>query len=210
MSDTEKENQETPETPSLREELPSVTAKNIAALRTARKMTQLELGEALNYSDKAISKWERGEAVPDAYVLLELSRIFGVSVDWILTPHGEEAPPAPYDDRRHIHVTVTLLSFFGVFAAATFAFVILALLGNPEWQIFIYTVPVALVVLLIFNSIWGQRHRNFTIVALLLPSLLLAAYVALLPQRLWMIFLLAAPSEVIVFLSRFLTVKKKK
>ena len=61
--------------------LADITARNIAALRTQRKMTQLELGEALSYSDKAVSKWERGAAVPDAYVLLALSRLFGVSVD---------------------------------------------------------------------------------------------------------------------------------
>lgn len=59
--------------------LKKIVAANIAALRTANRMTQLELGEKLNYSDKAISRWERGDAVPDAGVLLQMSRLFGVT-----------------------------------------------------------------------------------------------------------------------------------
>ncbi|MBQ2718943.1 MAG: helix-turn-helix transcriptional regulator [Clostridia bacterium] len=184
-------------------DLSSVTAKNIAALRQSRKMTQLELGEALSYSDKAVSKWERGESVPDAYVLCALSRIFGVSVDWILTPHEGE-PPAPADNVTRRHTVTTLLAFFGVYAAVTAAFVILATLGIYLWQMFVYAVPVSLIVLLVFNTLWGRRGRNFLLVGLLLATLLLSAYIALLPRNLWMLFLLAAPGELIVWLSHFL------
>ena len=186
-------------------DLSAVTAKNIASLRTARKMTQLELGEALSYSDKAISKWERGESIPDAYVLCSLSRIFGVSVDWILTPHNEdEAPPPPKDNELRRHVAITLLSFFGLYAAVTVAFVVLATLGIYLWQMFVYALPASLIVLLVFNSLWGRRRRNFLLVGLFLAALLLSVYIALLPKNLWMIFLLAAPGELLIWLSHFL------
>ena len=46
----------------------SIVAQNIYYLRTQSSMTQFELGEKLNYSDKAISKWERGDGIPDAFV----------------------------------------------------------------------------------------------------------------------------------------------
>jgi len=171
----------------------------------------MELGEAISYSDKAISKWERGEAVPDAYVLLALSRLFGVSVDWILNPHEEgEAPPRAVSSHRRVHVSITLLSFFGIFAAATLAFVVMTILGDPLWQLFIYAVPAALTTLLVFNSVWGNRAANFPIIAVLLVSLVLTAYVACLPRTLWPLFLLLPPAEVIVLISRFLFKKKKK
>lgn len=190
-------------------DLKEITAKNLAALRALHKMTQLELGELLNYSDKAISKWERGEAVPDAYVLCELSRIFGVSVDWILTPHSdEERPPRRGDDRRHIRAIVTLLAFFGVWTAATVVFVALAMTGLPEWRVFIYAIPLSLTVLLVFNSLWGRPRRNFLLAGLLIATLFLAVYVIFLPRRLWMLFLLVAPAEVLVWLSQFLVKKK--
>lgn len=185
-------------------DLSAVTAKNIASLRTARKMTQLELGEALSYSDKAISKWERGESIPDAYVLCTLSRLFDVSVDWILTPHEEEAPPPPSATRTRRRAAITLLSFFGLYAAVTVAFVVLALLGVFLWQLFVYALPAGVIVLLVFNSLWGHRGTNFLLAGILLAALLLAVYIALLPQNLWMLFLLAAPGELLVWLSHFL------
>ena len=185
-------------------DLAAVTAKNIASLRTARKMTQLELGEALSYSDKAISKWERGEAIPDAYVLCTLSRLFDVSVDWILTPHEEEAAPPPSATRTRRRAAITLLSFFGLYAAVTVAFVVLATLGVFLWQLFVYALPAGVIVLLVFNSLWGHRGTNFLLAGILLATLLLAVYIALLPQNLWMLFLLAAPGELLVWLSHFL------
>lgn len=188
-------------------DLATVTAKNIASLRTARKMTQLELGEALSYSDKAISKWERGESIPDAYVLCTLSRLFDVSVDWILTPHEEEAPPPPSATRTRRRAAITLLSFFGLYAAVTVAFVVLALLGVFLWQLFVYALPAGVIVLLVFNSLWGHRGTNFLLAGILLAALLLAVYIALLPQNLWMLFLLAAPGELLVWLSHFLRKK---
>ena len=191
-------------------DLRAVTAKNIATLRTANKMTQLELGEALSYSDKAISKWERGEAVPDAYVLLAMSRLFGVSVDYILTPHAEEeAPPRREPTRRHIHVAITLVSLIGVYAAVTLAFVILTILSFPMWELFVYALPVALVVLLVFNSLWGRRIGNFAIIALLVAAIVLSVFIATLPRNLWELFLLLAPAELIVIVSRFFFLKKK-
>ena len=74
-------------------ELKLVAASNLIRLRTAKGLTQAELGAMLNYSDKTISKWERGEAIPDAYVLTRLSDIFSVSVDFLLSSHDEWERP---------------------------------------------------------------------------------------------------------------------
>ena len=204
MNDLPEESILATEAPDLRE----ITAKNLVTLRTLRKMTQLELGELLNYSDKAISKWERGEAVPDAYVLVELSRIFGVSVDWILSPHSEEERPPRRADERHLHIVVTLLAFFGVWTVATAVFVAMAMSGLPEWRVFVYAIPASLTVLLVFNSLWGQPRRNFLIAGLLIAAILLTVYVVFLQSRLWLLFLLIAPAEVIVWLSQFLVKKQ--
>lgn len=82
------------------QELKKIVARNISCLRTSLGMTQLELGERINYSDKAVSRWERADALPDASVLLKMSEIFGVSVDYILHPHDA-------DDQNEQAVTVT-------------------------------------------------------------------------------------------------------
>ena len=65
-------------------------ASNIAKRRTNAKLTHAELAEALSYSDKSISKWERGESVPDIYVLNAIAELFGVTVDYLLEEHKPE------------------------------------------------------------------------------------------------------------------------
>ena len=68
----------------------SIVAKNIAELRILNNMTQMELGEKLNYSDKTVSKWERAESTPDISVLVEIADIFGVSVDYLVRSENIE------------------------------------------------------------------------------------------------------------------------
>ncbi len=58
--------------------------KYIALLRTSKGITQSELGERLGVSFQAVSKWERGETLPDTGILPELSDILETSVDSIL------------------------------------------------------------------------------------------------------------------------------
>ena len=72
------------------EEIKNNFSKNLSRLRKDNGLTQLALAEKLNYSDKAISKWERGEGLPDAYVLSKMSELFGVTVDYMLTPHSDQ------------------------------------------------------------------------------------------------------------------------
>ena len=72
------------------EDLKQILAKNITALRQASRMTQLELAEKLNYSDKAISKWERGESIPDVTVLKAIADLVGVTLDYLLEDDHEQ------------------------------------------------------------------------------------------------------------------------
>ena len=90
-------------------ELKEIFAENLANLRTQAKMTQLELGNTISYSDKAISKWERAEAIPDAYVLLKLSELFSVSVDYLLSDHEGQLPPK-VKRRRTNYASISALS----------------------------------------------------------------------------------------------------
>ena len=65
-------------------DIKSIVAKNIAELRQSNNMTQLELAEKINNSDKAISKWERAESSPDISVLVDIAAVFGVTVDYLI------------------------------------------------------------------------------------------------------------------------------
>ena len=117
------------------DELKLIFASNLIRLRTAAGMTQAELGEQLNYSDKSISKWERGEAIPDAAVLKRMSEIFGVTVDYLLDEHDAWQPaPDPADVRDRSHASIIQVALTGIVTLAVLVFVVLWLwLGKVEW-----------------------------------------------------------------------------
>ena len=70
---------------------------NIAAYRKRAGLTQAGLAEKLNYSDKAVSKWERGESIPDVLTLMQLAELFEISVnDLLVDPNALPGNPAPW------------------------------------------------------------------------------------------------------------------
>ena len=113
-----------------------IIAENLSNARKASRMTQAELAERLNYSDKAISKWERGESIPDVLVLKEIADLFSVTVDYFLTPHDKETEhPRIEGERSGMHLAVTLTSCFAVVAVAVLLYLIFAsVVPNAAWK----------------------------------------------------------------------------
>ena len=186
------------------QDLKPIIAKNIAELRKAASMTQIELAARLNYSDKAVSKWERGESVPDIGVLKEIADLFEVRVDYLLSmDHTDAAPEELTPKKRRDHMIIALLSVSLVWLIATFLFVLLRI-TNPEmkglWLSFIYAVPVTAIVSLVFNSMWGRPRRNYLIISVLVWSTLLAVYLSYSAGLMWMVFLLGIPAQIIIVL----------
>ncbi len=187
------------------EDLKSVIAKNIVDLRTGAGMTQAELAEKLNYSDKAVSKWERAESMPDITVLKTIADMFGVMVDYLLkVDHTFDKEQAVTVNRRkrNNRGIITGISIVFVWFIATFVFFILDTATNlrAHWLCFVYAVPVSMIVWLVFNSIWFNRRRNFLIISLLMWSLLAALCITLLKFGIWLLFVVGVPGQVIILL----------
>lgn len=189
------------------EDIKPVIAKNITQLRLAAGMTQSELGEKLNYSDKSVSKWERAESIPDVAVLKQLADLFGVKLDDLLREEPEAVPPAqPFrPDAHRNHAVITTLSVLLVWFVATLVYVLIDVIvpaAKVHWLIFLYGVPVSMIVWLVFNSIWFCRRRNYLIISLLSWSLLLSAAVTLQVFGVcaWQLLLLGIPGQIIICL----------
>lgn len=201
-------------------ELKLVTASNIIKLRTGAGMTQAELGAALNYSDKTISKWERGEAIPDAWVLTQMAEIFGVSVDMLLSSHDKWQPapdPDAVPDRSYSVNMIIAVAVLGVWTLALTAFVALWLVGIIRWQIFVVTLPISILTYLVLICVFGKRRHLQYVIAVFVFSLFLTVYLLFLHSNPWQIFLICVLAEVLVFLScnirkrpRFLWKKNKQ
>lgn len=143
-------------------------AKNIAYYRKRSGYTQSELSEKLNYSDKSVSKWERGEGVPDVLVLMRMAELFGVTLNDLVIEENMKKPPR----RRYwSRVFITLLSSGLSFLVAAVVFFILKM-TCPEmshaWLSFIFAIPVAGIVATVFSSMWFSNLWRLCAVSLII------------------------------------------
>ena len=196
------------------EELKLVAAGNLINLRTAAGLTQAELGAKLNYSDKSISKWERGEAIPDAYVLTQMAELFGVTVDYILSSHTSWEPTRTAEDPKQDVVystsVIIAIAVLGVWTLALTAFVALWLADMVRWKIFVAAFPVSVLTWMVLLCIFKRTHYLKYIVALFVLSLFGAFYLLFLNHNPWQIFLIAVLAEALVFLSFHVQKRPKK
>ena len=177
------------------EELKSRVGANIARLRRECGMTQAELAERINYSDKAVSKWERGESLPDVVTLLNLARELGTDLNTLtgctaqsltepeqLPDPTPEAPPEPKKRRPQADKRVIQkLSSILVWVVALFLYMVLDAFGVQNlWLLFVAAVPANAIVLLSLRSAWKLYGMNRILISVIMWSVLLTVYLLLL------------------------------
>lgn len=203
-------------------DIKQIVAKNILTLRTKNQITQSQLGEKLNYSDKAVSKWERGESIPDVTVLKSIGEVFGVSVDYLLVNHDEEDNKTEKElyqadiiDIEANHKLIAMIAIVGIWTLALLIYLILWwTIKINFWSIFMYAVPLSLVVLLVFSCIWSKRKIfNFWIISALVWSILIVICVCVRTFAnfsIWQLLSLGVPSQILIALSFRIRKKRTK
>lgn len=156
------------------QELRQQIAKNLIHYRKLAKMTQFDLAEALNYSDKSISKWERADGTPDIFVLTQIAELYHITVNDLLTT----TPKKHLQLEKKQWTLVTMMSVGLVWLLAVSLFVILNLAHvewDKTWLIFIYAIPLSAIIVIVFAGIkhnrvilefqprfcYGQRHLGY-------------------------------------------------
>ena len=189
---------------------------NIAMQRKRVGLTQAGLAEKLNYSDKAISKWERGESMPDVLTLMQLAQLFDISVgDLLEDPNQLPGNPGKLEKamtqvsekalKRKANKNVILgLSTTLVWFVALLVFVVISSFDLPNsWVAFFYAVPVNAIVLLSLRSAWRDFRWNRGLISVIVWGFLVSIYVSLLVFlrfNMWRIFLLGIPGEIAIML----------
>ena len=176
-----------------------IVADNISYYRKKMGLTQLQLAEKINYSDKAISKWERAESLPEVYVLNQLATFFGVTLNDFLTVGRKPREPLTIKTR----ILISILSAGIVWLVATVIFVLTNLIkpniNFDTWLLFIYAIPLSSIVLLVFSLIWGNNRLSFAFVTSLSVGLTLSIYLSLFKiyPHIWYIFISLVPIEIL-------------
>ena len=189
-------------------------AKNLIYYRKINNLTQIQLAEKLSYSDKAISKWERGESVPDIFTLKKIATLYRINVDDLLKEKTTR--------RQFIYKNRLIVSLMGVgltWLVATSAYMIISIISeslsshiNNLWLVWIYATLASFIVAFVFAKIWGERWHRFFLVSGIVLSACAIVFLHLLLANIpssWLVWCVFGPLEILVILWYLINKKKK-
>ena len=189
-------------------DIKEIIAKNIINLRKKNNLTQNELAEKLNYSDNAISRWERAEVTPNIETLIQISEVFNVPLNSLLEENVVKAV-SDRDKKEIINkLAVTLLFVSLVWFIAVIGYIYGNLIfGLNLWTIFAWSIPASCLVMYPFNSYWGKYIYKFIILSVFIWTLLACIYLQFLTYNIWLIFFIGLPIQLALCIWAFIKPK---
>lgn len=196
------------------EKLQRIIASNIIYLRKKNNLTQQELATKINYSDNAISRWERGDATPTVEILNIIAQYFGVNITDFFDENFPEKdkPKDKITNVKRILVILFSVSIVWTFALVGFIYTMmfqdqLGDFGPNGWLLFAFSVPLSLLVLYFYNRLWGNKIFHLMIFSLFWWSLITNFFLyslVLSGVNLWLMFLLGIPIQLAQILWYFI------
>lgn len=182
-------------------DLKETIGKNIQYLRKESNMTQQELADKLNYTSKAVSKWERGESMPEIDILASIASLFNVTVDFLLhedsKTHKKDYVPSDIKDKNKYLVTALVVTIVWTIMAIVFVYT----MQNDSrtlWQLFIWAIPISFLVIAI-SLRQSKRLNQMIVLSLFLWTLLLAFFIQF-KFEIPLIFLIGIPAQLALFI----------
>ncbi len=183
------------------DDLKEIIGKNIQYLRKESNMTQQDLADKLNYTSKAVSKWERGESMPEIEVLAAIASLFNVTVDFLLHEdskvHKKDYVPSEVKDKNKMLVTALVVTIVWTIMAIVFVYT-MQNNGKTLWQLFIWAIPLSFLVIAISLRQY-KRIDQMIVLSLFLWTLLLAFFIQF-QFEIPLIFLIGIPAQLALFI----------
>lgn len=187
-----------------------IISNNLIALRKKHNLTQIELAEKLNYSDNAISRWERMEVMPSIETLEKISEIFGVSLAGLISVNAKEIEEKKHKEQIADRLATYLIYVSLILLVATVIFVYARIKMNESlWQIFVWSVPCICLVIMPLNSLFGKHIFKFVVFSIFLWTFITSIYIQFLDLNMFMIFLIGIPIQAALAIWSFIKPKKK-
>lgn len=193
------------------DDVKQIITDNLISLRKSNDKTQQDVANYLNYTDKAVSRWETGESLPDISVLQKLAEFYGVDFEYLIKRHDEPLKPLK-PAANHIKVAIFLLFTVCCFLLATVAYVYSIVIDNKYyWVAFIWALPASFLIGTILSAKWWNKILTASFLSATVWTLILSVYLQLIYwniSHVWALFLLGAPVQLIIIL--FLYIRKDK
>lgn len=192
-----------------------IVAENLVYYRKAAGLTQLEIAEKFNYSDKSISKWERAEGTPDIFVLKSLADFYGIKIDDFFREEKQKVTAG----KKYKHWFIVGLSetlVWLVFAVFFVVFVIVIPQAFTWWLLFIYAAAASSILGVVWAGIYHKRLFQMITTSLIVWTTITSVYLTILLQAqnpnpfIWLLFLIGVPLQILAILWYFLRKHNKK
>ena len=160
-------------------------AANLAELRKEENLTQAEFAAQFNYSDKAVSKWERGDSLPDVVMLKTIAG-------------GEKQHDAYLMSK--VLIAAMWVTMVWVVAVVVFLYSQFSI-GKMYWMAFVWAVPVSFAVAFLFSRHWeGETTLQCVFSSLFVWSTITAFYFQYLQYNIWAVFFVGVPVQIALIL----------
>ncbi len=192
------------------EDLKIVIGKNIQFLRKKQNLTQQDLADKLNYTAKAISKWERGDSIPELETLILIAKEFNVTLDYLVNENIDKSKadflPSEIKDKNQIFMIALAVTIVWTISCIVFAY-IMQVNHAAKYELFVWSVPSSFLVISL-----GIRKKEKKIrvifLSLLLWTILIAFFYQFISYNLFLIFLIGIPAQLALFLwSKIIVIK---
>ncbi len=184
------------------DDLRNIIGKNLSDLRKRKGLTQLELAEKFNYTDRAVSKWENGDTLPDVEVLFDLCEFYGVTIDYLT--HEDNYRYIKNDSKAATinRILIICLVSLIIWTLATVIMVISIIRNSrPLWQAYVWAVPANAILLNFFNRAYFRKRLFYFIDwTVFIWSALAAVFLTIMDMNLWPIFILGIPAQAAIAL----------
>lgn len=182
------------------EDLNLIIGHNICEYRKKNNLTQVELASKINYSDKSISKWEKGDGVPDIYVLKALSEIFNVTVNDLIKKHEEGKIKSTLNKNKK--VIIAILSVMLVWLVAIVSYVLLRWIASHLrcWLVFILAIPISFIVGYVFTALWAKKTMKIICSSGIVWGSILSFCMAFSFHESWMLYFVGIPLQIMIIL----------
>lgn len=185
------------------ENIREIISHNITTLRKHNNMTQIDLSKKVNYSDKAISRWEKGEVLPDIETLQQLSNIFGVSLTYMFEQHDDLPQNSEKKSFRN-ELALHLLACCALWVVLAILFVYIEVIYDYIfWHAFVWGVPFTLAYTLRFYRKWSNKKAKLIIKTALTWTLLVAIFLQFIKYNVWLIFIVGVPIQLYAIVEYF-------
>ena len=187
----------------MAENVKEIIAANLASLRKGSKLTQQQLAEKLNYSDKAVSRWENAETLPDIETLCKICDIYGVTFEYLLQKEQPKKNPYVVKNDNPGKILITFIIMCSVWIAATLSYIYVNLIFDVRvWTIFMWTIPLSAIVCEICNAVFFKNKAlGCVLFSVLSWTVILALYLQALKYNMWMLFIMGVPLQAVIVLT---------